>query len=392
MTIRALQLIAGLDPAAGGPPVSAAATALSLRRCGVVNSLAFPVRRGREESVAEVADSLRTEGVTILQFRESRLFGAAGHRWGISLSLAVWVLRNGSRFDVIHAHSGWTFPTIVGIMAAKLNRRVAVLSTHESLTDYDRKKSGVLVRGIKFVLRAIYLRMFDVVITSSTLEQRDMRDSAGAHTAVVPHAVIGVTAARQPCRQQGGLRVGFLGRLHPKKNLSLLLEALALLPRHVTLHVAGDGPPEYRASLNRIAETNGTINRIEWLGFIDAAGKSEFLGSIHILAMPSAFECFGVAAAEALCNGVPVIVSRAVGIADVVAEYECGLVVEAELDDVVAAIQKVADDPETLCRLAVNAAPAARTRFSVESHGEQVYALYWDALHLHASRKDAVNG
>src|SRR5207247_11145173 len=130
-----------------------------------------------------------------------------------------WLLRNGSRFDVIHVHAAWTFTAASGLLAAKMHRRVAVLSTHESLTEFDRKKSGPVRARIKEILRWLYVSQFDAVVAASTLEQSDMGDRGRLRSSVVPHAVIGEPGVIPNSSIGNELRVGFLGRLHPKKNL-----------------------------------------------------------------------------------------------------------------------------------------------------------------------------
>lgn len=386
MTISVLQLIAGLDPLDGGPPMSTVATALALRQQGFANEFAFSVRRGREDTVAVSLAKLQASGISVHTFKQPRVFGSRGRRWGISPRLGLWVLRNGSRFDVIHVHSSWTFTTVVGLLSAKIHRRVAVLSTHESLTDFDREKSGALHGRIKQLLRWIYVRSFDVVVVSSALEQSDMRDRAGLRSIVVPHAVIGVSGGRHSSSNGDELRVGFLGRLDPKKNLELLVDALALLPEYVSLHVAGDGPSAYRESLVSRAISRGVARRIRWLGFVEGEEKYQFLASIDVLAMPSAFECFGVAAVEALSAGVPVVVSPRVGVADVVVNYRCGWVVAAAAPEIARALEELMRDSGRRHQLSENASLAAAREFSIETHGKRIKAGYERALGAHRKR------
>ncbi len=381
MTIAVLQLIAGLDPLDGGPPRSTIATALALRQQGFANEFAYSVRQGRENAVAVFVAKLQASGISVHTFKQPRVFGSHGRRWGISPRLGLWVLRNGSRFDVIHVHSSWTFTTVVGLLSAKIHRRVAVLSTHESLTDFDREKSGPLHGRIKQLLRWLYLRSFDIVVVASALEQSSMRDRAGLRSVVVPHAVIGVPGVKRSSSNGNELRVGFLGRLDPKKNLELLIDALALLPEHVSLHVAGDGPPAYRESLVSRATSRGVASRrIRWLGFVEGAEKHQFLASIDVLAMPSAFECFGVAAVEALSAGLPIVVSSRVGVAGVVTEYRCGWVVAATAPEIARALDELMKNPSRRHQLSGNARLTVAREFSIETHGKRIRAEYERAL------------
>ena len=119
-------------------------------------------------------------------------------------------------------------------------------------------------------------------------------------------------------------------------------------------------------------------DRVEWLGFVDAAAKPGFFQSIDALAMPSAFECFGLVAAEALGAGVPVIVSPTVGVADMIADADCGTIVPPRADALAACLRSLGDGVE-LARWRANARPAALRLFSFGAHGACLRDLY-DAM------------
>jgi glycosyltransferase involved in cell wall biosynthesis len=171
------------------------------------------------------------------------------------------------------------------------------------------------------------------------------------------------------------LRVGFLARLHPKKNLEVIIEAIARLGEEVELVVAGDGPEAYREALKALAVELGVSHRVAWLGFVDAKGKAEFLAQIDVLAMPSAYECFGVAAVEAMSTGVPLIVSPSVGVADIAARHGAALVVNPDPEHLAIAIARYASD-RALLESAKQAARAAAQEFSPERHGERLESEY----------------
>jgi glycosyltransferase involved in cell wall biosynthesis len=374
LPIRVLQVIPGLDPVAGGPPASAIATSLALRERGLLNSFAYA--DGPGHGATANAELLAAEGIETYRFPISKNTGAPGVRWGISVHLAVWLLRNAHRFDVIHAHGAWTFTTLATLAAARFRRRVAVLSSHESLTDFDRKKSGPLHSRLKQLLRWFFVHSFDVVVVASALEQRDMRDHSARRSVVVPHAIFGAPFKPRSSADGNELRVGFLGRLHPKKNLEVLIDAVASLPGHVSLHVAGDGPPAYRDMLVSRARSRGVDARVRWLGFVGGAAKREFLESIDVLVMPSAFESFGVAAAEAIAAGVPVIVSSRTGIAALVERHGCGAVIEPDEWRLRRELERV----EFLRGDARRATGNARVELSPETHGARLRHVYEELI------------
>jgi glycosyltransferase involved in cell wall biosynthesis len=341
-------------------------SSVAAARAGVHTTVAaIDERPGDRDAVHR----LRAEQIDVVRFALGRPRRAAG-RWAISWALAGHLFR--SRFDVVHAHGAWTFTTAVALVLAKLRRRVAVLTPHESLTDFDIAKARPVERVVKRLLRRLYLNAFDAVVFASRLEER-----ASAHagtrtrTLVIPHGLERRAPVAAP-RRANGLRVGYLGRLDPKKNVDLLIRAL---PAGATLRVAGDGPPTLRTDLERTAESTPEV-RVEWLGFVRGDGKDSFLASVDVLALPSAFEGFGLAAAEALCAGVPVVVSRTTGIAPIVEQYGCGAVVDASEESLRAAFS----DPTRFDRDRERAVLAAQHEFGLEPHGRRLAALYRDLV------------
>lgn len=377
--MKVLRVSGGLDPAFGGPTASTLASCLAAQRAGVATTLVFPVdTRSHDSSCAEDVARLAREGVEIRSFPLARRRPKRSRRSGVSLPLARWLLREGRRFDVVHAHGAWAFPTLVCLLAAKAGRRRVVLSPHEGLTDFDIAKSRWPARAAKRLLRAVYLRAFDLVVTASALElQASRAGRARARCVVVPHPVEArEPRAGKPGRPNGCLRLGYLGRLDPKKNLDVLIGALAQLPPEVELLVAGGGPGELRRSLVDLSRARGVGDRIEWLGFLDGTAKHAFFRSIDLLAMPSAFEGFGVAAAEALAAGVPVLVSTRAGIADVVERYGCGFVSPPSAEPLAAVVASLLEEPQLLRDAAARTRTAAEEELSLAAHGRRLRREY----------------
>ena len=114
------------------------------------------------------------------------------------------------------------------------------------------------------------------------------------------------------------MRLLFLSRIHPKKQLENLLDALALLQQRSPgacweLTIAGDGDARYVSSLKERTSTLGIDARCRWLGFVEGATKWQVLQQADWYVLPSAAENFGIAAVEALAAGTPVILSTGGG-------------------------------------------------------------------------------
>jgi glycosyltransferase involved in cell wall biosynthesis len=383
--MRVLRVVGGLDPAFGGPSVSAVNSAIAAARAGVPTRLAFPVGRADRIAAGDVAARLVDEGLAVTTTRLPDVAHGQCRRWGVSPALVRTLAREIPRHDVVHAHGAWVLPTLAALQLARRHRRAFVLSPHEGLTAHDVQVAGrAWTRSAKRVLKGWIVRHASLIVMSSARELTDSLEPAVQEAAaVILHAVVDERRApaarhtdRTPCAPPGELVVGYLGRLDPKKNVELLLDALALAPRGVGLVIGGDGPAPYRARLAARAARLRLAARVRWVGFVAPAAKDDFLAEVDVLAMPSRYECFGMAAAEALARGVPVVVSPDCGVAELVASEGGGLVVPREAEALAGALAALATDPEARRAHGRRGAEVARRHLSFSAHGSRLAEAY----------------
>lgn len=379
--MKVLRLIGSLDPRHGGPPVSSLNSCIAAQRAGAETTFAFPVDGEPSGPVAEALGKLRAAGVDIVTFPASSALGSRGRSWGLSRPLARWIARNRQRFDLIHCHGAWQMVSVLAARGPSAARPPIMLTPHESLTNFDIAQTrNALTKPLKSWLRRYFIKRFDLFVVSSRLEARDsLPPSVGQshRVAVIPHAVEQATSAAASTNETtdpGSLHIGYLGRLHRKKNIDLLFNAISRIDHPVSLTIAGAGPEETR--LRKLAFDLGITDQITWLGFIEEPEKADFFRAIDVLALPSDYECFGMAAAEALASGVPVIVSDQTGIAEIVRDKGGGDIIEPNRKDMERVIQALVEEPERLAGLAQHARDAARSALSISAHGDALYREY----------------
>jgi glycogen(starch) synthase len=131
-----------------------------------------------------------------------------------------------------------------------------------------------------------------------------------------------IAPTESPERKPGPLVVGFLGRIEHTKGLETLLEAAHLVADgSLRVLVAGSGAPGY---VERLMQRYGG-SAIEFVGY---SKPSTFFATIDVLAVPSLWEePLGRVIYEAYAHGIPVIVSRAGGMPEIVDEGRTGYVV-----------------------------------------------------------------
>jgi glycosyltransferase involved in cell wall biosynthesis len=129
----------------------------------------------------------------------------------------------------------------------------------------------------------------------------------GSKSAIIPNAVR-LPDQGMPKVPSNKFRLIYIGRLHPKKGLDLLFEAMAALPPHVTLDVYGSGETAHVAEIQAAAVPLG--NRVMFHGQLSDADKPEAFVRADVFVLPSHSENFGIVVAEALAHGTPVITTH----------------------------------------------------------------------------------
>jgi glycosyltransferase involved in cell wall biosynthesis len=123
-------------------------------------------------------------------------------------------------------------------------------------------------------------------------------------------------------------RFGFLGRVHPKKGPDIIIRTIASLQTAghwnvatMRLIMAGPADGDYAVELQALATQLGVAESIVWTGMIVGDEKWGALQCAEAFVLPSHQENFGIAVAESLSVGVPVLISTGVNIwADIVAD------------------------------------------------------------------------
>ncbi len=205
--------------------------------------------------------------------------------------------------DVVHLTGTYSFPTLPALACARALGKPLVWSPRGALQatadwpDTPHRNSKHMFEHL-----AQFLRGTDVTlhVTSEDEARQSTQRLRRAQTVIIPNCVTIPPVA--PRSNRAPSRLLFLGRLHPKKGLDLLCAAMAELPAHVCLDVYGTGDAAYIAQLKRESGP-----RICFHGHADEAAKKRAFANADLFVLPSYSENFGIAIAEALAHGVPVL-------------------------------------------------------------------------------------
>jgi glycosyltransferase involved in cell wall biosynthesis len=133
----------------------------------------------------------------------------------------------------------------------------------------------------------------------------------------------------------GDLRILFLGNVIPRKRLHLLLAGLSRLPADGwTLDVAGSltAHGRYARRIRRDVAALPDPTQVRLHGRVDDTTLQSLLRSAHTLAVPSAYEGYGIVYLEAMGHGLPVLASPHGGVCEIVSDGDTGSFVETAAD------------------------------------------------------------
>jgi glycosyltransferase involved in cell wall biosynthesis len=160
-------------------------------------------------------------------------------------------------------------------------------------------------------------------------------------------------------REEGPLRILFVGNLIPRKGLELLVEALASLKDHpFSLDVVGSEEMDrsYAGRVRRLVETRGLSHRVRFHGSLDGESLEERFRRAQLFALPSTYEGFGIVYLEAMGFGLPVVASAAGATDEIVRHESTGYLVPPGDSTILARrIESFLEDRDLVARMALEA-------------------------------------
>lgn len=171
----------------------------------------------------------------------------------------------------------------------------------------------------------------------------------------------------------------FLSRLHYKKRPDLLINSFAeVIQQGKSAHLllAGSGDADYLTLLQQQVDSQGLIDHVTFCGFVSGEDKDLVLQGADIFALPSYSENFGIAVAEAMAVGLPLVITNTIQIAQEVQQFKAGLVIEGEQEFLTQALIQLLDNPSLCQSLGENGRKLAQQRYSWQEIARQLAEYY----------------
>jgi glycosyltransferase involved in cell wall biosynthesis len=296
------------------------------------------------------------------------------------IGLRRWLREHARGFDVAHVHGHHHLP---GAIAAGELRRARV--------PYLVEPNGTApIRGRRRLAKAAFDRSFGrgvlrgargvIAVTEAERAQLEALGVEPGRLCVLPNpldldefAGFARPAPRAPAEPR---RVLYLGQLLPRKQVDVLVRALAALPGSTELEIAGnDGGCE--RSLRELVQRLGLGPRVRFAGLLRGRERLQALAAADVVAYAGRDEVFGLVPLEALLCGTPVVVANDSGCGEVIGRVGGGLAVPpGDAAALARAIARVLAEPERWREASRGAAEAIRRLFGADAVAAACEAIY----------------
>ena len=316
--MRILHVIRSANPAGGGPIEAVSRLATEHNRAG----------RRVEIVTLDAPDAPCVATLPVPCYA----LGPVITKYGYTSRLVPWLRQHAASYDVVVVNGIWQYPSLAVWRACRRRDVPYVVFPHGMLDPWFKRQYP-----LKHAKKWLYwpwaeyrvLRDAAAVLFTSHDEMRLAAESFWMHR--WNPKVITYGTAPPPddeARQRAAFAerfpflldkriVLFLGRLHEKKGCELLVDAFAALagsnsPGQRPWHLVFAGPDEtspYARALQARVEAHGLNERVTFTGMLSGDAKWGAFRSADVFSLPSHQENFGIAMAEALACGLPVLLS-----------------------------------------------------------------------------------
>jgi glycosyltransferase involved in cell wall biosynthesis len=329
--MKILHVVPSYKPAYvyGGPIESVARLCEALAGAGHEVEVFTTTANGKSELDVIAGRANIVEGVQVTYF--TRLTKDPTH-----VSPALWkrLLSDCQKYDAVHIHSWWNILVVVAALICHRKKVKVVISPRGMLSDYiiNNSKSSAKKIFHSWVGRR-QLAKAHLHATSDGEYKECVELLPGWHGTVIPNLL---TLPDRKLEKSANtvFTLLFLSRIHPKKGLELIFQAISTLPFKLVLRIAGIGEAEYITGLKALVGRLGIEEMVEWVGWKSREEKFDELANSDLLVLTSFNENFANVVIESIYMGTPVLISDMVGLASFVREENLGWVTSLDVAEI----------------------------------------------------------
>lgn len=363
--MRLVHVVPHIAKEASGP------TVVGLRLCEKLEIL------GARNALVGLSDPSSSAPASALTFPR----GLGPRRWGRSPALITWLQQqlHTQQIDLLHSHGLWMSINTQSVNAALKAGVPVLVSPHGSMSAWAMR-SGSWAKKIAWpVSLKPTLQGIQGLHATALNELEEIRQLGFRQpVALVPLGIELPAIPPAPSDPSGLRTMLFLGRIHPKKGLPILLEAWRRIHSEFpTWRIRVVGPDEggHLAEVQALV-AKWELPRVEFSGPVFGMEKWKVYRDSELFVLPTHSENFAVAVAEALASGIPAMVSHGAPWSHLETQ-QAGWWVKTEVSAWASCLQEVLRwPPEALRKSGERGRAWMRTAYTWEASAAQLLAAY----------------
>ena len=385
--MRILQIVPSVSLVYGGPSQMVLGLSEALADLGVEVTLITTNSNGdtgQPPLDVPLNQPIQQQGYKIIYFACSPF-----KRYKFSLTLLQWLNRSAVNYDLAHIHALFSPVSTFSAIVARKNKLPYLLRPLGTLDPADLQKKKLLKKLYGSLLEKPNLAGAAGIHFTSE-EEAKVSERYGVKTndliiplgVKIPHNLPEPQTARQELELDKSVPIIlFMSRIDPKKGLDLLLPALETLQQQgqkFNFVLAGTNPqdPAYENGIKRYI-VNSALGKITTIpGFVRGTAKLALLQDADIFVLPSYYENFGIAVAEAMATKTPVLISDRVHIWESIKAADAGWVVACSQEELTATLRSVLQHPQTWEQKAKNARNLVEEKYSWKAIAKKLIEVY----------------
>ncbi len=327
------------------------------------------------------------------------LWPTGRRRWILDRHLRETFQRTVRDTDGLHLHGLWEQSTLAGAQAARRWRKPYIVSAHGMLEPWALRNRRVKKQIYATLFERQNLEGAAWLHALTAAEAKDYRSfGLRAPIAIIPNGVRlprPAEVSAEPFFEsfpdlRGKRLLLFLGRIHFKKGLDLLVDSWSNLARRFPeahLVLAGPDFEATRSAIEQRIADRKITERVRFTGMLQGEQKWSAFRAAEAFVLPSYSEGLSVSTLEAMGMGLPVIVTAECNLPEV-EEFDTGWQVQSRVGSLTSAIEEWLSGPAERSRAMGRRGHAlVKERYSWEAVGAQMSDLY-DAV-LNGTRPES---
>lgn len=301
-------------------------------------------------------------------------FGFQEKHFGYSKAIAQELVRI-ENVDIYHIQGIWLYSGYITARYARKQGCPYLITLHGTLYPQALVQSSFKKKTSLFFYQRRQLQQAACIHATCREEMEHYRALGFTNPVAVLPYPMECDDRVEPMYPKDIKRIGYLGRVHPRKRVERLLEIWFRLKEPGELLIMGDGDPEYIQFLKKETERL-KLQRVKFEGFVTGEKKNRLLASLTCLVVPSDFENCGIITPEALLQEIPVIASTGSPWQDL-ETYRCGRWVNNDIDTLTGQVKDLLSmDENTLYEMGKRGRQLVLDKYSVDVVSRQMEQLY----------------